>query len=97
MSIYNRNRNNMSIQVNKDQNLSKGMWDAIQLEAQLALPYLPAEDKVNLALATVSTQVIADPNPKDTLRQMTLQLKEDLDKAQTLIASLEANQGKGGK
>ena len=97
MSIYNKNRNNMSIQVNKDQQLSKGMWDAIQLEARLALPYLPAEDKVNLAMATVSQPVIADPDAANSLREMTLKMKDDLDRANQLIASLQhkANNKKG--
>ena len=93
MSIYNRNRNNISIQVNKDQNLSKGMWSAIQREGEQALSYLPAEDKVNLALATTSVQCIADPDPMSTQRERTLELEQSLAEAQSLIAA--ASKGKG--
>ena len=87
MSIYNRNRNNISIQVNKDQNLSHGMWKAIQRNGEEALAYLPSEDKVNLALATTSVQCIADPDPMSTLRERSIELEASLAEAQTLLAN----------
>ena len=94
MGIYNRNRSNINIQVNKDQNLSQGMWKAIQAEGQAALSYLPAEDKVNLALATTSVQCIADPDPMTTLRDRTIELEKSLAEAQQLLAAAKT---KGGK
>ncbi len=92
MSIYNRNRSNINIQVNKDQNLSTDMWKAIQREGMDAIAYLPAEDKVNLALATTSVQCIADPDPMSTLRTRTLELEASLAEAQKLLAN--AKKGK---
>ena len=92
MSIYNRNRSNINIQVNKDQNLQKDMWKAIQREGQAAIAYLPAEDKVNLALATTSVNCIADPDPMSTLRERTIELEASLAEAQKLLAG--AKKGK---
>jgi CHASE3 domain sensor protein len=79
----------MNINVKANQMLNKGLYDSIMLEGQMALPYLPAEDKVNLALGLVTAQVIGDPSPTNTLRDLTLSLQEKLKEAELTIQSLQ--------
>ena len=84
-------RNNfMNINVKQNQMLNKGLYDSIMLEGQMALAYLPAEDKVNLALGLVSAQVIGDPSPTNTLRDLTLSLQEKLKEAEATIQHLQS-------
>jgi|TARA_R100001443_G_scaffold92416_1_gene99086 hypothetical protein len=78
----------MSITVNKGQVLTNDMFNAIQLEGQQALAYLPAEDKVNLALSLTAAPIIDN---KDTVKQMALDLQAKLQEANQLIASLNAS------
>tara|TARA_R110002110_G_scaffold256620_1_gene472614 strand:- start:233 stop:511 length:279 start_codon:yes stop_codon:yes gene_type:complete len=87
MGIYNKNRSNVNIQLEKNQTLSKGMYEAIQLEAQMAIGYLPSEDKVQLGLSCANLNVVADPNAQNTLRKMTQELQEKLLEAEKLLAA----------
>ena len=84
--IRNRNNTFTNINVNKNQMLTSDLHDAIMLEAQQALAYLPAEDKVNLALAMVAAPKIDD---KNTVTQMAIDLKKKLAEAETMIAALQ--------
>ena len=94
MSIYNRNRSNISIQVNKDQQMSKSMWEEIQRAGQEALQYLPPEDKVNLALASTSLPVVPEPDAMRSMRDRYQQLEETLAATQELLGDLEKAKGK---
>ena len=84
--IRNRNNTFTNINVNKNQMLTSDLHDAIMLEAQQALAYLPAEDKVNLALAMVAAPKIDD---KNTVTQMAIDLKKKLAEAETMIGALQ--------
>ena len=77
----------MSVQINKNQLLTTGLHDAIMLEAQQAIAYLPAEDKVNMALALVGSPKVDDPK---TLTNMVIDLKSKLEEAENLISALQA-------
>lgn len=78
----------MNITINKGQVLTTDMFNAIQLEGQQAIAYLPAEDKVNLALSLTAAPIIDN---KDTVKQMAIELQSKLKDAETLINTLQAN------
>tara|TARA_R100000900_G_scaffold124942_1_gene99504 strand:+ start:1147 stop:1419 length:273 start_codon:yes stop_codon:yes gene_type:complete len=77
----------MRIDIGKGQLLTKGLHDAIMLEAQQAIAYLPAEDKVNMALALVAAPKIDDHN---SVTNMAIELKNKLEEANNVISSLQA-------
>ena len=57
------------------------------LEAQQALAYLPAEDKINMALALVAAPAIDDTN---TIQAIAVQATEELEKANATVERLKA-------
>lgn len=85
--IRNRNYSRTRIDINAGQLLTKGLHDTIMLEAQQAMAYLPAEDKINMALALVAAPKIDDAN---SVTAMAVSLKEKLEEANDVIATLQA-------
>ena len=63
------------------------------LEAQQALAYLPAEDKINMALALVTAPEIDNHN---TIQAMALEATEQLEKANATVEELKARLAKTG-
>lgn len=74
--------------MNKGQVLTGALYDAIQLEAQQAVAYLPAEDKINLALGLTAAPVI---DRKDDLKALALETQAKLQEANKLITQLQAS------
>ena len=60
------------------------------MEAQCALAYLPAEDKINLALGLVTAPVIADPSESNTMRDIALEAQNKVDEMALTITALNA-------
>ena len=71
--------------------MTKALKATIMLEAQQALAYLPAEDKINLAMSLVNAPDIDD---KDTIAQMALEATEQLEQANATVEALKAKLAK---
>ncbi len=67
--------------------LTTGLYDSIMIQAQDAIRFLPAEDKLNLALA-VTTAPKADDDT--CIMQTVVELKDALTTANDTIAALQA-------
>ena len=76
----------MNITVGQNQMLTKDLYNSIMIGAQGAIEYLPAEDKINLALGLVQAPKIDDAT---SVHKMAVDLKGKLDDANNLIATLQ--------
>tara|TARA_R100001463_G_scaffold35623_2_gene77361 strand:+ start:4569 stop:4847 length:279 start_codon:yes stop_codon:yes gene_type:complete len=77
----------MNVTINKGQVLTSDLKAAIMLEAQQALAYLPAEDKVNLGLSLVAAPEIDNQN---SVVAMAIETKKKLEEAEALIQTLNS-------
>ena len=77
----------MNVTIGKNQLLTKNLKNAIMTEAELAIAYLPAEDKINLAMGLVHTPCIDD---NQSMATVITDLRDALDQANQVIATLQA-------
>ena len=67
--------------------LTTGLYDSIMIQAQDAIRFLPAEDKLNLALAVTTAPKVDDDS---CVMQTVVELKDALTTANDTIAALQA-------
>ena len=78
----------MNVTIGKNQLLTKNLKDAIMLEAECAIAYMPAEDKISLALGLVEAPCIDD---NQSMAKVITSLRDALTDANNVIAQLQAN------
>ena len=86
--VRNKNYNSMNVTIGKNQLLTKDLKNAIMLEAECAIAYMPAEDKISLALGLVEAPCIDD---NQSMARVIGDLRDALANANDIIVQLQAN------
>jgi len=83
----------MNLNLERNQIVTTAFYDAVQTEAVDALRFMPAEDKINLALTLTKAPKIDDPKHINNTMQT---LQAALQQAQATIQALQTQSSGSG-